>query len=85
MHQLKLKNHILLHPARVCASVVHFIPAMSCIIVGVMMAQSISSVGRIPVVTSSMQSIGLQVTECQDASTQTLNEVGIQTDLSAVS
>jgi len=50
-----------------------------------MMAQSISSVGRIPVVTSSMQSIGLQVTECQDASTQTLNDVGIQTDLSAVS
>ena len=49
------------------------------------MAQSISSVGRIPVITSSVQSIGLQVTECHDASTQTLNEVGIQTDLSAVS
>lgn len=58
---------------------------MSSIITGVMMAQSISSIGRIPVVMSSMQSIGLQVTECQDASTQTLNEVGIQTDLSAVS
>ena len=84
MHQLKLKNHLLLYPTKVSVTV-QFMLAISSIIVGVMMVQSISSVGRIPVVTSSMQSIGLQVTECQDASTQTLNEVGIQTDLSAVS
>ena len=35
--------------------------------------------------TASVHSIGLQVTESCDSSTQTLSEVGIQTDLSAVS
>ena len=34
---------------------------------------------------TSVHSIALQVTECRDSSTQTLSEVGVQTDLSAVS
>ena len=40
-----------------------------------------TTIGR----TASVHSIGLQVTESRDSSTQTLCEVGIQTDLSAVS
>ena len=40
-----------------------------------------TTVGR----TTSVHSIGLQITESHDSSTQTLSEVGIQTDLSAVS
>ena len=44
-----------------------------------------ATTGRTIAASASVQSIGLQVTESRDSSTQTLSEVGIQTDLSAVS